>query len=80
MASRNMHAKAGPDPDNAVHASKCLSSRNRQRPIEEKICLTICVLCPSDSEGGRVEMTVMPSRIYQELFVNVVKPYDKGPP
>jgi hypothetical protein len=70
IASRNMHAKAGPDPDNAVHASKCFSSRNRHRPIEEKICDTICL----GSEGGRLETTVIPSRIYsiRNPFVNTL--------
>lgn len=65
IASRNIHAKAGPHPDNAVHASKCLSSRKRQRPIEEKICLTITLEFTSESEGGRFETTVIPSRIYR---------------
>jgi hypothetical protein len=73
IASRNIHAKAGPDPDNAVHASKCLSSIKRQRPIEENICRMISLFCPWLSDGGRVETTVMPSRICLErhmcLFV-----------
>ena len=63
IASRNMHAKAGPHPDSAVDASKWRSSRRRQRPIEEKICRTICLFSPSEADGGRVEITVMPSRI-----------------
>jgi hypothetical protein len=63
IASRNMQAKAGPDPDNAVHASKCLSSRKRQRPIDENIWRMISLLCPCMSDGGRFETTVMPSRI-----------------
>jgi hypothetical protein len=67
IASRNIQAKAGPHPDSAVHASNCLSSRNRQRPIEEKICKVISLFRPSESEGGRVETTVMPSRICQNV-------------
>jgi len=59
-----MQAKAGPDPDSAVQASKCLSSRKRQRPIEEKIFRMISLFNPSAlSAGGRFETTVMPSRI-----------------
>jgi hypothetical protein len=65
IASRNMQAKAGPDPDRAVQASKCLSSRKRQRPIEENIFRMISLFNPSASEGGRFETTVMPSRICQ---------------
>ena len=63
IASRNMQAKAGPHPDNAVHALNCLSSRKRQRPIEENICKTISLFRSSESEGGNIETTVMPSRI-----------------
>ena len=69
MASRNMQAKAGPDPDRAVQASKCLSSRKRQRPIEENIFRMISLFRLSMSEGGRFETTVIPSRIYQTSYM-----------
>ena len=68
IASRNMQAKAGPDPDRAVQASKCFSSRKRHRPIEENIFRMISLFNPSASEGGRFETTVMPSRICQASY------------
>ena len=63
IASRKMHAKAGPEPDRAVQASKCFSSRNRHRPIDENIFKIRARSLSSRSEGGRFETTVMPSRI-----------------
>lgn len=33
IASSTSNANAGPEPDKAVHASKCFSSRKRHRPI-----------------------------------------------
>lgn len=66
IASRKIQAKAGPDPDRAVQASKCFSGRNRQRPIEQKI---FKIIDESNSFSSsceledRVETTVMPSRI-----------------
>jgi hypothetical protein len=78
IASRNMQAKAGPDPDRAVQASKCLSSRKRQRPIEENIFRMISLFNPSASEGGRFETTVMPSRIYQASYICVETPCRTG--
>jgi hypothetical protein len=57
-ASRNTHANAGPDPESAVHASKCFSSRKRTRPTELNTASRI------DRSAGRAsEITVMPSRI-----------------
>ena len=71
MASKNIHAKAGPDAESAVQASKYFSSRNRHRPIELKmvdtrVCSTsslFCAVVPL-KEVGKFEITVMPSRIY----------------
>lgn len=63
MASRKMHAKAGPEPESAVHASKCFSSRKRQRPIEEKMLRMMERSSSESSDGGSVLTTVMPSRI-----------------
>jgi hypothetical protein len=65
MASKNIHAKAGPDPESAVHASKCFSSRNLQRPIEEKIFRIIALSTSESGDGGIVDTTVIPSRICQ---------------
>lgn len=64
IASKKMQANAGPDPDNAVQASKCFSSRNRHRPMEEKILRIRSRSSSSESEGGRVLTTVIPSRIW----------------
>lgn len=61
IASRNMAANAGPDPPNAVHASKCFSSRNLQRPIDEKMLRIM-----DRSRGwfsSSVDTIVIPSRI-----------------
>ena len=63
IASSTTHANAGPEPESAVHASKCFSSKKRHRPIVEKICRMIERSSSCVSEGGRVETTVMPSRI-----------------
>lgn len=63
MASRNMHANAGPEPESAVHASKCFSSKNRQRPMDEKILRIIDRSTSVLGEIGSVETTVIPSRI-----------------
>ena len=78
IASRNMQAKAGPDPDRAVQASKCFSSRKRQRPIEENIFRIISLFNPSASEGGRFETTVMPSRICQASHIYCRRKYTEG--
>ena len=61
IASRKMQAKAGPDPESAVHASKCFSSRKEQRPMEEKILSRIAR--SSSVMGELLHRTVIPSRI-----------------
>jgi hypothetical protein len=71
IASRNTHANAGPEPERAVHASKCFSSRNLQRPIEEKmVCMMDCSSSADaweeDGRDCKGDMTVMPSRIYDK--------------
>lgn len=71
IASKNIHAKAGPDPESAVHASKFFSSRKRQRPIDENIFKMIERSSSASSDNGRLLTTVIPSRIYmrrQRLF------------
>jgi hypothetical protein len=65
IASKNIHANAGPDPDSAVHASKCFSSRNRQRPMEEKILRIMERSSSMEVDNGKVLTTVIPSRIYR---------------
>lgn len=67
IASRKMHANAGPEPARAVHASKCFSSRKRHRPMEENIFRIMALSVSSCGDGGRVDTTVMPSRIWWSL-------------
>jgi hypothetical protein len=64
IASKNMHANAGPDPESAVHASKFFSSRKRQRPIDENIFRMIDRSSSASSDIGKLLTTVIPSRIY----------------
>lgn len=64
IASRTKQANAGPLPLNAVHASKCFSSRKRCRPMGLKSCVRMLrsmVAFWEDGEGG--VMMVIPSRI-----------------
>lgn len=65
MASRKMQANAGPEPDKAVQASKCFSSRKRQRPIDENMLRMMDRWSSDSSEGERLLTTVMPSRIWK---------------
>lgn len=64
IASRKMHANAGPEPESAVHASKCFSSRKRHRPMDENMLRMMDRSSSDSSEGDRELTTVMPSRIY----------------
>lgn len=52
IASRKIHANAGPLPLSAVHASKCFSSRKRQRPMEEKMVRIMRRSSSAVGEGG----------------------------
>jgi hypothetical protein len=63
MASKKTHANAGPDPLRAVHASKCFSSVNRHRPIDEKIFKIMLRFTSLSGDKGSGVTTVMPSRI-----------------
>ena len=63
MASKKIHAKAGPEPERAVHASKCFSSRKRHLPMDEKILRMMDRSSSIEGDWGKVLMTVMPSRI-----------------
>lgn len=65
IASSTRHAKAGPEPDKAVHASKCFSSRKRHRPMGLKSEVRIfrsSAGCEEVGDGGVT--TVIPSRIW----------------
>ena len=64
IASKKVHTNAGPEPAKAVHASKCFSSRKRHRPMDENMLRMMLLSVSWCGEGGRFDMTVMPSRIY----------------
>lgn len=68
IASRKIHANAGPEPESAVHASKCFSSRKRQRPMEEKMLRMILRSRSPSLDSGSVLTTVMPSLILHGVF------------
>ena len=63
IASKKMHTNAGPEPDKAVQASKCFSSRKRHRPMEENILRIIARSFSISIDGVNVVTTVIPSRI-----------------
>ena len=63
IASKKVHTNAGPEPAKAVHASKCFSSRKRHRPMDENMLRMMLLSVSWYGEGGRFDMTVMPSRI-----------------
>lgn len=63
IASKNIQANAGPEPESAVHASKCFSSRNRHRPMEENMLRIICRSRSTVDDSGIEFTTVMPSLI-----------------
>lgn len=64
IASSTNRANAGPEPQTAVHASKCFSSRKRHRPIGWKRDKAIDrSRFAIGADVGIVERTVMPSLI-----------------
>lgn len=71
IASRTRQAKAGPDPERAVQASKCFSSKNLHLPIGLNMDVKILRsrLAMLDPVAGGVH-TVMPSRICGRYSVN----------
>lgn len=63
IASKKIQAKAGPDPERAVQASKCFSSKKRHLPMDEKILRMMDRSRSIEVDWGKVLTTVMPSRI-----------------